>query len=81
MGICSKMTPLSHPVLGLGERLKGSESQGQMCSWGWTQDIQHNIIIHTHRRGDMAKQTAMYITGWGNTTGKAATHVLQGHPI
>ena len=65
----------------MGERLKGSESQGQMCSWGWAQDIQHKIIIHTHRRGDMAKQTAMYITGWGNTTGKAATHVLQWHPI
>ena len=62
----------------MGERLKGSESQEQMCSWGWAQDIQNNIIIHTYRRGDMATQTAMNITGWGNTTGKAAMHVLQG---
>ena len=62
----------------MGERLKGSESQEQMCSWGWAQDIQNNIIIHTYRRGDMATQTAMYITGWGTTTGKAAMHVLQG---
>ena len=56
MGICSKMTSLSHPVLGLGERLK--------CSREGAQNIQHNTIIHTHREGDIAGQTAMYIKRW-----------------
>jgi hypothetical protein len=64
MGICSRMTPLSHPVLGVGERLKGSESQGQMRSWEWAQNIQHNTITYTYREGDIAGQTAMYIKKW-----------------
>jgi hypothetical protein len=33
MGIYSRMTPLSHPVLGVGERLKGSKGQRRMRSW------------------------------------------------
>jgi hypothetical protein len=58
------MTPLLHPVRGLGERLKRSESQRQMCSREGAQNIQHNTIIHTHREGDIAGQTAMYIKRW-----------------
>ena len=64
MGIYARMTPLSHPVWGVGERLKGSESQGPMCSGEWTQHIQHNIITHTHRERDITGPTAMCIRQW-----------------
>ena len=61
MGICSRMTPLLHPVRGLGERLKRSESQRQMCSREGAHNIQHNTLTCTHRGGIIAGQTAIYI--------------------
>ena len=58
------MTSFLRLVKGLGERLKGDQNQRRTCGRQQAHDIHTYTLTHTH--------------GWENTTGKEATHVLQG---